>query len=229
MSSAAVIFDMDGVVVDSHPAHLAAWQAVLAIEKRNVSRTDLGFIFDGRRRDEILVHFFGRISSADAERVGRLKDKMFWERRDMLRLTPGFIDFLDDIEHHGIKTAVATSASRDRAMKTLSFFGLCSRFGTIVTGDDVSAGKPDPALFMTAANRLGFAPGDCVVVEDAVAGIQAAKAACMRCIAIVSRPELRTKLVREGPDKVRKDFRRMSAGIIEEVIGRNCGNGEFGR
>lgn len=204
-----IIFDLDGVVVDSHPAHKKAWRALLASLNRQISDTELEFVVEGHKREEILRHFLGELNQEELRRYGALKDSFFAQFAHEVTAVPGVLDFFDRADAAGLALAVGTSAGRGRAEQMLDRLGLRSRLGAIVTGDDVRAGKPDPAIFATAAERLRLTAGNVLVCEDAVAGVQAAKRAGMKCLAIAANG--RTALLETaGADWAVRDFRETS-------------------
>src|SRR5262249_19568492 len=110
----AVVFDMDGVIIDSHPAHRKAWQVFLKSLGKSVSSDELEFILDGRKRCEILRYFLGDLTPEDSAELGRRKDKFFREAALDLPLIPGVLDLLQDLRLKQIKLGLATSASASR-------------------------------------------------------------------------------------------------------------------
>jgi HAD superfamily hydrolase (TIGR01509 family) len=177
----AVIFDLDGVVADSHPLHEAAWKQLLLEEGLSAASLDLDFLRAGHPRREIMKHYLGALNEMTIARLSRRKDELYLQEEVHLRLQPGIARSLAQLAESGIPCALATSAGRPRTEKTISQFGIEGRFAAVVTGEDVSAAKPAPDIFLLAARRLGVAPGSVVVVEDSVAGVLAARAAGMRC------------------------------------------------
>src|SRR5580700_9987280 len=141
-----VVFDMDGVLIDSHPVHRIAWSKFLATVGKSVSEEGLGFILAGRRREEILRHFFGDLPESKIAEYGHQKDLFFEENFHDVKLIPGVREFLESLEITGVKSAIATSASSARTWGTLHRLGLDQKFAVVVTGDDVDAGKPDPQV-----------------------------------------------------------------------------------
>jgi beta-phosphoglucomutase len=115
----AIIFDMDGVIIDSHPVHRQAWQKFLLTLGKNVSETDLDCILEGWRREEILRHFLGDLSPAQIVEYGNRKDQFFQQVGVPIKPVPGLCEFLDHLESQGIRKAVATSASEKRTRFTL--------------------------------------------------------------------------------------------------------------
>jgi beta-phosphoglucomutase len=214
---AGVIFDMDGVLIDSHPVHRIAWRKFLASVGKNVTDEQLDFILEGRRREEILRHFLGDLPQDIVAEYGQRKEDFFQETFKDVRLIPGIEAFLDEIQTAGIKAGIATSASAYRTLRTLQVLKLEKRFATVITGDDVSQGKPDPSAYRLAAERLHLAPDTLLVLEDAPSGVQAARAAGMRCIGVSSNGRGDT-LRRAGADDVIPDFVDLSLVKLRRML-----------
>jgi beta-phosphoglucomutase len=200
-----VIFDFDGVVADSHPLHMAAWKAFLLSKDKDVNDADLSFVRGGAKRGEILRHFLGELTAEQVVSYGAEKDKLFQVRARELQLVRGFADFLAELDSAGLPCGVATSGSRARVEHALAAFDLRNRFRTVVTGDEVERGKPDPALFLLAAQALQIDPSRILVFEDAVAGVLAAKNAGMKCVGIAATGR-ELSLKQAGADLVMNDF-----------------------
>jgi len=197
----AVVFDLDGVIVDSHPLHKRAWRAFLSDLGRKVSDSDLDFILEGRRRREILTHFLGELSESEIEKYGNKKDEYVMQAGDDLKAVSGVLELIQALKVSQIRMAVATSASRQRAHKTLGHFGVAECFDAVVTGDDAVFGKPDPAIYRLAAQRLSLAPELILAVEDSVSGVRSAKSAGMACLGLATGHSARA-LVEAGADHV---------------------------
>jgi HAD superfamily hydrolase (TIGR01509 family) len=209
-----VVFDMDGVLIDSHPVHKRAWRRFLGSVGRRTTERELDFILDGRKREEILRYFFADIGPEQIEEYGSRKDEMLREIGDEMQPVPGVVRFLEELSEAGIRMALATSARRRRVEGTLMELGLANYFSLIVTGDDVDAGKPDPAIYRLAAERLQELPKHLLAVEDAVAGIKSALAAGIRCIGVAS--QRRADALRSaGADPVVPDFMALSLAELE--------------
>lgn len=201
----ALIFDLDGVIVDSHPAHKRAWRAFFASLGRNYSDAELEFVVEGNKREEILRHFLGELTPEQIKDYGAQKEALFKNSASELKPLPGLEDFFTDIASAALPAALASSASRSRVEYLVRQLGFARHFQVMVTGDDVSRGKPDPALFQMAAAHLGIAPRDILVCEDAVNGVTAAKAAGMKCLAIAANG--RAPILKQaGADKIIPDF-----------------------
>jgi beta-phosphoglucomutase len=217
-----MIFDLDGVVIDSHPLHRLAWRKFLHGVGQAVEETELEFILDGRKRDEILRHFLGELTPAQMAEYGARKDEILRELRAEMRPLPGIEDFLTAVSKAGIRIALATSASNPRARGTLERLALAGYFEAIVTGDEVSASKPDPTIYRLIAERLNEAPENLLAFEDAVSGVRSATAAGIRCVGIASAPhsELAHSLRTAGANPVVSDFHSLSLAELETAFDR---------
>src|SRR5580700_10667684 len=123
-----VIFDMDGVLVDSHAVHRKAWRLFLRTLGREVPESELDFILDGRKRGDILRHFLGNCADSELEELGKRKDCIFRQMRLEIAPVPGAARFVRELRRSGATLALATSASRSRARSTLSELGLLTSF-----------------------------------------------------------------------------------------------------
>jgi beta-phosphoglucomutase len=214
---AAVIFDMDGVLADTHPVHRRVWRQFLAGKGRNVSEEDLDFVEEGHKLKEILIHFFGSLSPAETSSYGEQKQQLFYEAASEVRTAPGVVDLLRELQSAGIPRAVATSASRLRAHTLLEHLGLAPYFSFVVTGDDVVQGKPDPSIFSRTAQLLEVSPRRCLVAEDSRAGVHAAKSAGMRCLAI-AQGQRAIRLLSEGADYVVPSLAGLSISNLHDLF-----------
>ncbi|MBZ5530986.1 MAG: HAD family phosphatase [Acidobacteriia bacterium] len=215
---AGVIFDLDGVVVDSHPVHVMAWKTLFASLGKKVSDGDLSFVLDGHKRDTILRHFLGELGADELKEYGERKATLYRETATELKTIAGLGGFMDAVEAAGLPMAVASSAGRARVEHTLNALGIAKRFRTVVTGDDVAASKPDPAVFQLAARELGVKAESVLVCEDAVAGVEGAKRAAMKCLAIAANG--RGPLLKQaGADCVVTDFTQVSLDELRGLFG----------
>jgi HAD superfamily hydrolase (TIGR01509 family) len=216
-----VIFDMDGVLVNSHAAHRKAWRVFLRTLGREVPDSDLDFILDGRKRGEILRHFLGNCPETELEEFGRRKDCIF--RQMQLDVTPvrGVVGLVGEFHRRGVALALATSASRSRARSTMAELGLLDCFRVTVTGEEVLLGKPDPAIYRLACNRLEIEPECLLAVEDAISGIRAAVGAGLQCVGVASH-EAPADLIAAGAIHVVHDFESVSVRDLERIL-LGCG------
>ena len=182
----ALIFDLDGVVVDSMPVHTLAWQRYL--QSLGIQGNHVETRMHGRRNDEIVTDFLG--SDVDAQAIhehGAAKERLFRElMREQLdrRLVPGVKRFLGRASH--AKIALATNAEPANVDFVLDGAGLRRYFQAIVDGTQVARAKPAPDVYLLAADKLGVAPANCIVFEDSPVGVEAARAAGTRVVGILS-------------------------------------------
>ena len=184
-SSIGVIFDMDGVLVDSAPAHLRSWRLLAGEHGRSVTDGQFAETF-GRRNGDIIPVLFGQVS---AERLKTMSDRKEQLYRDLIRNAPqiveGAVELIDGLHRAGARLAVGSSGPLANIELVLHGMGAADRMTAVVSGDDVTHGKPDPQVFMLCAQQLGLSPSRCVVVEDAPVGVQAARSAGMKSAAIL--------------------------------------------
>jgi beta-phosphoglucomutase len=201
----AVIFDLDGVVANTHPIHLQAWKAFLTEQGLDLADLDLSFLYAGRSRKDILHHYLGPLEDHKSDSLGRRKDELYRSLAFNLQPEPELLRVLDELDSAGIPFALATSAGRVRTVETLQKFQIADRFAAVVTGQDVRAPKPDPEIFLLAASKLGVAPRECLVVEDSRAGVEAARGAGMKCLGYAP-PERVSDLLVAAADDVVSQF-----------------------
>jgi HAD superfamily hydrolase (TIGR01509 family) len=182
------LWDLDGTLIDSAGLHWIAWRDTLLAEGRPVQPGDFANTF-GKRNDEILHELFGTAIAAEwIEHVSETKERAYRRllRERGLAPLPGAFDWLLRLREAGWKQALASSAPRPNIDAAFAALGLQKYLDAVVSADEVGRGKPDPAIFLEAARRLGLPPGRCVVVEDAPAGLEAARRAGMRSIGVLS-------------------------------------------
>jgi beta-phosphoglucomutase family hydrolase len=183
----AVIWDMDGVIADSGRYHLAAWQEIF--DKRGVKFTaeDFKHIF-GLRNDNIIRNTLGKeLTKAEVRTIATEKEETFRRMAGRkIKPLPGALELIKSLKKQGFSMAIASSAPTENIELVTGTLGIAGCFQALVTGHDVTEGKPNPRVFLVAAQRLGVEPESCVVIEDAVAGVTAAKSAGMYCLAVTN-------------------------------------------
>ena len=212
----AIIFDLDGVLVDTHPVHRANWKRLLQSLSVEVSEKDLAFVEDGRKREDIIRHFIGEVSAKEAQHIGAMKDLLYMEHAEAIQLTPGVGEFLSKAREAGVALAVASSARSDRLAQTLKAARIREFFSVEVSGSEVVHGKPDPEIFLLAASRLRVPAQSAVVFEDAVSGIQAARAAGMMAIGVSANGKV-NDLMAAGASTVVQDLRNMTLQTLQKI------------
>jgi beta-phosphoglucomutase family hydrolase len=180
-----MIFDMDGVLIDSNPLHREAWTAFNRRFGIETTEKMLHGMY-GKRNDQIVRDFFGDTLSADEVAArGAAKEKLY---RGMIAgrleeiLVPGLRDFLE--RYKSIPKAVATNAEPANVDFLLDRADIRRYFQVVVDGHQVTHPKPHPEVYLRAAEQLGAEPGDCIVLEDSYSGVAAARAAGMRVIGL---------------------------------------------
>ena len=186
----AVIWDMDGVILDSAEAHRLAWHRMAQDDGLPFTDTQFWATF-GRRNDEIIDLLWGPLSREKMQAMADRKEQYF---RDAVRQTaaplPGAIELLSELHSVHYLQALASSAPAANIELISAVLGLNKYLNALVSGETVPHGKPAPDIFLKAAGELGMAPASCLVIEDAVAGVAAAHAAGMRCIAVAGERDL---------------------------------------
>ena len=206
----ACIFDMDGVLVDTGATHRAAWEALLG-ELGVPAQPDAWRLTIGRPAEEAVPLLLGRrVAEHEAWWLARRKRDLYLELSE--RGTPaiaGARAFVGQLARSEVPRAVGTSASRHDVWRLLNGVGLRQHFSVVVTSEDVTWGKPDPEVWVLAARRLRARPESCVVFEDSLVGIEAARRAGMRAIGLsTSYPD--AELIAAGADRVIADFEGLS-------------------
>lgn len=182
----AVLWDLDGTLGDSGEYHWLSWRDILAPEGVAITYDQFLASF-GQKNDRILRDWLGPDAADD--RIRRLGDAKEAEYRRIaaergLAPLPGAAEWVARLHEAGWKQAIASSAPRQNVEVMLKALGMARSFDAAIAAEDVTAGKPDPQVFMAAAFRMHVPPSHCVVVEDAAAGIEAARRAGMRSIGV---------------------------------------------
>ncbi len=183
----AVIWDMDGVIADTADFHFNAWHEVLAERGAAFSKAEFMRYF-GRRHDTIIKAFLSdKIPPADIEKISAKKQALY--RRNVAKNIiplPGAVELIKALHQNGIKNAIGSSAVAANVDVILRGLHIDKDFDAIAFGTEVAEGKPSPLIFQLAAKKLGVEPANCVVMEDAIAGVAGAKAADMKCVAVTN-------------------------------------------
>ena len=219
-SPVAVIWDVDGTLVDTAQLHFDAWVKLAGELGRPFTRADFTATF-GRRNPEIIRSLFGdHHSDAEVAEIGERKEGYYrTEAVKGVSLLPGVRAMLDGLRCLGIRQAVGSSAPRGNLDLILTATDSAKYFVATVAMEDTRHGKPDPEVFLTAAERLGVPPGRCVVFEDAVAGVEAAKAGGMKCVGVTFvGHHTAEKLKAAGADRVVKSFDEIAPDEVLALV-----------
>jgi beta-phosphoglucomutase family hydrolase len=183
-----VIFDWDGVIVDSSAAHAAAWERLAAAEALPLPPRHFEASF-GRKNEFAVEHILGwGRDPAEIVRLSRRKEELYRTivRERGITLLPGVREFLGRLQAADVPCAIGSSTERKNLDTVLAIIGLESRFQAVVSADDVTLGKPNPQVFLLAARTLRMPPARCVVFEDALVGIEAARAGGMKVVGVAT-------------------------------------------
>jgi len=183
----AFIFDIDGTIIDSMPHHERSWEVFLAKRGMPTAGEDFFRRTAGRTGVEVMRELFGSLSDADAHAFVREKEGIYRDLfRPDFREIEGFKAFARAAKSAGVRLACATAGDPDNIAFALGGLEMQAFFDAAVGAHDVAHGKPEPDLFLLAAKRVGARPSECLVFEDAPLGIEAARRAGMRAVAIAS-------------------------------------------
>ena len=201
----AVIFDMDGVIVDTNPHHRTAWRQYYQRYGKTLSDEDFVEHVSGKHNSHIVAHLFAgqTLTPDEVQRLSNEKEALFRElyRPDIVPIA-GLVNFLKALKVAGIRTAVATSAPVENLDFVVDALELRPYFDSLLNESMVSRPKPDPEIYQKAMAMLGVEPGESVVFEDSMTGIQAAKASGATVVGVATT---------QTPDELRP--------FVDDVIG----------
>lgn len=218
--SGAVIWDVDGTLVDTAELHFQAWEATARELNRPFSRADFAATF-GRRNPEIIHQLFGHhFNDQEVAELGDRKEVLYrTATASGVDLLPGARALLEGLRAAGYRQAIGSSAPRLNLELILKLTGTEPFFEAIVSSEDTQRGKPDPQVFLVAAQKLGVPPGRCLVFEDAVAGVQAAKSGGMKCVAVRFVGHHSTEsLQKAGADRVVESLELVSIPDVRDLL-----------
>ena len=184
----AVLWDVDGTLIDSAEYHWLTWREVLSREGYDLTHKQFKSSF-GQRNDEILRSYFGSdLPANEIERIGGAKEALYREliRTRGIKPLPGVRRWVVKLKADRWRQAIASSAPRLNVDTILDALGLEKYFDAIASAEDVARGKPDPQIFLVAASKLDVPATRCIVVEDAPAGVEAARRASMYSIGVLT-------------------------------------------
>jgi beta-phosphoglucomutase family hydrolase len=201
MAEKGALFDLDGVLIDSSPFHFASW-VKLGEEVGFTMTPELFRQTFGQRNDAILRRFIPDTTDEQIAAWSERKEALYRQlAAGKLTPLPGARELVRALKGAGFRLAIASSTPRQNIAFALEQIGMADVFDALVGAEDVTKGKPDPEVFLTAAKRLGVPPERCLVFEDAIAGVIAAKRGGMKCIAVTT-TNPRDALVEAGADLV---------------------------
>ena len=201
----AILFDLDGTLADTDSIHFAVWQDIFVRFDLDIDRAFYRQRISGRTNSKIIKDIIHQLSLEEAWKLATEKEETYRRIANSLLPTPGLDRLVNLIESASIKKAVVTNAPEDNAVYMLKILRLTSTFPTVIMAKDAPPGKPDPAPYQLALNRLGVKSKDAIAFEDSAAGIRSAVGAGIYTIGITSSHPA-TNLLDAGASMAVKDF-----------------------
>ncbi|KIE58595.1 phosphatase [Methylacidiphilum kamchatkense Kam1] len=213
----AAIFDWDGVLVDSVKQHEKSWRMLAAEQHKEVAQDFMNKTF-GMKNEKIISEFLGWTQNPEEiTQLSKRKEELYKKivQEEGLCLIDGVKEFLDRLKQKHIPMAVCSSTTKTNIFFVLEKLGLKEYFPVIVGAEEVREGKPHPAPYLVTAQKLGYVPSRCVVFEDAPAGVESAKKAGMKVIALTT---TRPKNSLEHADLVISSWKDLSLETIDVLF-----------
>jgi beta-phosphoglucomutase len=212
---------MDGTLVDTAEHHFHAWVRICKEYGKEFTRADFTATF-GKRNPEIIDYLFdGKIQGPEADKLGHQKEEYYRAEstKTGIELLPGVLNLLKRLNELGAKQAIGSSAPRGNLELILKLTGIGKYMQAMVGMEDTQRGKPDPQVFLIGAEKLKIQPQNSVVVEDAIAGVQAAKAGGMKCIAVsFVGHHSEEKLKSAGADRIVKTLSELDGDDFYKLV-----------
>jgi len=211
----AVIWDMDGVIVDSGPIHFDSWHNTLEQYSLSVSEADLRRMFGMTSPEVIKILFGNEVTEEFVAQLCEEKELLFREAiQENAQYIPGVEYWLNEFKQSGIKQAIASSGSQENIDAVLDTLSTRFYLDAVVSGKDMPS-KPDPHVFIEAAKQLCVEPKNCLVIEDAIAGVAGAKSAGMKCLALTTTNHAEEL---ENADLILKNLESLSEPILTTLF-----------
>jgi beta-phosphoglucomutase len=216
MKSYALIFDMDGVIVDSNPFHKIALQQFCAQHGHQLTDRQLREKIYGRTNKEWIVNLFGNLPEKQIHEFAEEKEALYRELfKNDIQPVKGLIPFLDLLNLHEIPRAIGTSAPQSNVVFTLTKTNTEKYFSTILNDTFVTHSKPHPEIYIKCAQALGLPNSQCIVIEDSLSGVEAGKAAGSKVIGITT---THTREELSHTDLIIDDFAALTLDALEKLI-----------
>jgi HAD superfamily hydrolase (TIGR01509 family) len=217
--SKGVIWDLDGVLADTAEAHFRCWVTALAEKEIPLDRPTFNGLFGMNNRD-MLAQLLGRPPEpSELETIAGRKEEIFRMEAQWLVLPmPGALSLLKELERAGWIQAITSSAPKANVELVLGILGIRQRFQALLSGEELPASKPEPTLFLRAAEALGLPPEGCIVVEDTPAGVEAAHKAGMPCIAVTTTSRREVLAAVTSSALIFEDLTQVTAGDFSRLV-----------
>ena len=215
----AIIFDMDGVIIDSEPLHMQIERELLEECGGKISSEEHE-TFIGKTDYHMWSTFKERFNlKPSVDELVKIKKQRFTQNIHKIKLMDNFYEFMLDVYNEKYLLALASSNNRKIVDQVMDRFDLSKYIKVSISGEDVLKGKPNPEIFLKAAKKLDVKPNNCVVIEDAFAGVQAAKAAGMKCIGYKNPNSGKQDL--SDADLIVESFSELSLDSIKKLLQEN--------
>jgi beta-phosphoglucomutase len=212
----AVIFDMDGVLVDNNPWHIEAWTTFCKRHSVYMSAEEITSNFGNTNADYLKFLFHRDLNPGEIKQYGEEKETIYREiYKNKIKPLNGLLRLLDLLDKNNYAIGLATSAPTINVDFTLDGLGIKNRFKIIVDVTSISNGKPDPEIYLLAAKRLGISASKCIVFEDSIHGIQSAISAGMHAVGVLS-SQTKEKLAKAH--YLVNDFTEVSSEFLQRVL-----------
>lgn len=217
MKKIAVIFDLDGTLIDNNSYHIKAWQQFYKKRKRTLTEAEYKQYFNGKTNADVLAHVFQQqLSPRQSEAYTNEKESLYRSIYEPhIKPVKGLLNLLQQLQDAKIPMAIATSGIKVNIDYMFRHLDIKNFFKEIIYSKHVQKGKPDPEIFLITAKKLNVLPQNCLVFEDSVAGIQSAKAAGMKVIAIATTHTLQELSI---ADKIIDNYDAVSVKDIYELL-----------
>lgn len=218
MSPYAVAFDLDGTLIDNNHYHLLAWQAFYEKRNRKLSLEEYKTSFNGRTNADVVKYVFSNrdLSQELIDQYTSEKEELYREiYAPYIQPVKGLISLLDALQERKIPMVIATSGILPNIDYMFTHIPIRNYFSSIIYSANISKGKPDPEIYQLAAKQLGLAPENCIAFEDATVGIQSAKGAGMKVVALTT---THTKAELGEADRIIRDFSEISPENLNALV-----------
>jgi HAD superfamily hydrolase (TIGR01509 family) len=211
-----IIWDLDGVIVDSAPFHFEAWREFAVLKGRVYTKKDFRKTFGMRNEDILLYIFEEKLEGGVLETWSDEKEERFrYLIRGSVEPLPGVMTLVRTLDMAGYQQAIASSTPLENIHLILKSLAILAFFDAMISGEDVARGKPDPEAFLKAAKAMSLDPERCLVIEDAAVGIEAAKRAGMKSIGVTNTLP-RKKLA--SANRVVKSLEEVDSKMIAQLL-----------
>jgi beta-phosphoglucomutase len=216
----AVIFDMDGVIVDTAAYHFKSWQKIFGKYGVTFTKEQFPHIF-GRRDDAIIRIIMGdNVPPDQIQKMSREKEEYFREIvKENIKALPGAVELIKSLKPNNFKVALASSAVPENVNLVLETLKIRPDFDAVTNGLEVTESKPSPQIYLLAASKVGVKPENSIVIEDAVMGVMGAKRGGMKAIAVTTSHN-RAEFEEAHPDLVVDTLKEVNIAVVEKLLSK---------